>query len=139
MHETGILVEILPDGNGIVQVRARESCDKCSAKNACNPFGKTSRRIKLPLEGQSYRPGDLVEIETSPRSLLTAAFMVYLLPLVSAIASYAIVSLRTKSQGLAVLGFFCGFVLSGLAVAVLDRFLGRKKFFSPRIIGKSDE
>jgi positive regulator of sigma E activity len=139
MHETGILVEILPDGTGIVQVHARGSCDKCSAKNACNPSGKTSRRLKLSLEGKTYKPGDLVEIETSPRSLLTAAFLVYLLPLVAAITVYALVNTRTASQGLALLGFFCAFVLSGLAVAVLDRFIGRRKFFVPRITGKSDE
>jgi len=139
MHETGILVEILPNGYGIVQVHARGSCDKCSAKNACNPSGKTSRRLKLSLGGKSYQPGDLVEIETSPRSLLTAALLVYLLPLVSAIAVYYIVDMKTKGQGLALLGFFGTFVVSGLALAILDRFIGRKKFFAPRIIGKSDE
>ena len=139
MHETGILVEILPDGYGIVQVHARGSCEKCSAKNACDPSGKTSRRLRLSLEGKTYKPGDLVEIETSPRSLLTAALLVYLLPLVSAITVYHIVSMRTKGQALALLGFFGAFVISGLAVAVLDRFIGRRKFFAPRITGKSDE
>lgn len=135
MRETGRLVKI-ENGRGIVRLQHRGGCDKCGLSAVCNPAGEGTRELSLPIEENNFSPGDLVEIETSPRSLIMAAFVVFILPLLISISVYALITMGTGREHLALLFFFIAFGIAELIVGWLDKKIGRNRFFEPKIVNK---
>ena len=135
MRELGVVVRV-EGGKGVVQLASRGGCKHCGVNAYCNSTGASKRELELGLGGRRCEPGDWVEIETPARSLLTAAFLVFILPLMVSVAAYAVVSSLTGSQGLGLAGFFVFFILSEVMVAGVDRIFGRRQFFEPRIVRK---
>lgn len=135
MREWGRILRI-EEGKGIVQLDSRGTCKSCGMNTYCHSMGTGKRELTLELEGKEYVPGDSVEIETQARSLVTAAFLVFILPLILSIAAYFIMHGLTGRSDIGLAGFFGCFVLSELFVAWIDRSFGRSKFFQPRIVRK---
>ena len=79
-------------------------------------------------------PGDLVEIETPTRGFLTAAFLVFIFPLILSMTAYLMIDGQTGNSGLATGGFFGCFILSEIIIKWIDRLIGGKKIFEPRIV-----
>lgn len=133
MIELGKIVRI-ENGKGVVQMDARGGCRHCGMNNYCHSTGTGKRELKLGLEGRDVAEGDFVEIETPARSVLTAAFLVFILPLLIAIGAYMGVYSLTKDNGYGLLAFFVLFVVSMILVSFIDRVFGRGRFFEPRIV-----
>ena len=104
-----------------------------------NPTGTGTRELTLGLHGRGFKEGELVEIETPARSLMTAAFLVFILPLVLSMAAYFIVFRLTGDTGYGLLGFFGCFVLAEVLISRIDRWFGRGSFFEPRIVRSVDK
>jgi positive regulator of sigma E activity len=136
MRETGEIIRIEEDGRGVVRLDVRGGCDHCGMNGSCHPSGTGVRELRLPLKGDVFHAGDVVEIETSSRSLIAAAFLVFILPLILSIAAYGIVSRWLNRPGWAVGGFFLMFVVSEFLISWIDRHWGKKSFFEPRVVGK---
>jgi positive regulator of sigma E activity len=136
MREHGQIIRIDEDGRGIVRLDVHGGCEHCGMSGSCQLSGTGKRELHLQLTGKGFHVGDLIEVETSSRSLIVSAFLVFILPLILAILVYGIVAQMTPKSGWAMLGFFAMFVLSELIVAWIDRKLGKKTFFEPRIVGK---
>jgi positive regulator of sigma E activity len=137
MKEEGRIIKI--DGQRVVvQLEAKGACSSCGMSHFCHSSGSDSREMSLEYHGTGISQGDLVEIETPARSVLSAAFLVFIFPLILSIIAYSIVYYATKSTGYGLIGFFGCFVLSELLVALFDRSFGRGKFFEPRILGLLD-
>ncbi|MBW2645675.1 MAG: SoxR reducing system RseC family protein [Deltaproteobacteria bacterium] len=79
--EEGVVVEQLPDNHAKVKIRKSSSCDACSHKGFCNPFGRDSMIIVAanPLNagaGQKVRMAFKVEKERKAVTIL------YIVPLI---------------------------------------------------------
>ena len=135
MREAGEIVE-LHDGYAEIKMNAKDQCPSCGAKGLCRVSGTQSRQIRLPLNGLNLRTGDLVEIDTPARSLLTASFLVFILPLLLSSTAYFIVYILKHNQGWALIGFFGTFVFSEAFLILIDRWFGHSRFFQPKIMGK---
>ena len=86
------------------------------------------------MNGISCRPDDSVEIETPARSFLTAAFLVFIFPLILSIAaSFAVASIDRRY---AAAGFFGTFLFAELLIFGIDRIFGRNIYFQPKITGR---
>ena len=133
MRETGTLLRIEKD-QAVIRMEAKGGCQSCAINTYCRQSGTGIRELRLPLPDTRLTPGDLVEIDTPARSLVTAAFLVFILPLVLSITTYVLVTAWTKNQGLGMAGFFGCFVLSEILVALIDKWFGRGKFFQPKIV-----
>jgi len=133
MKEFGEIVRI-EGRKGIVQLESKGGCKSCGMNAYCRSTGESTRELKLELEGREYEPGDVVEIETAARSLLTAAFLVFILPLLLSTAAYFIVYALTKSTGLGLISFFGCFIVSEFLISWIDKSFGRGRFFQPRIV-----
>lgn len=133
MKELGKIVRI-EEGRGVVQLEARGGCKSCGMSAYCHATGTGTRELRLTLGEKDYSSGDIVEIETQARGLVTAAFLVFILPLFLSVAAYFIVYSLTGSTGYGMIGFFTCFGLSELLIAWIDRMFGRKRFFEPRIV-----
>ena len=133
MIETGKVVRI-EEGKGVIQLESKGGCKSCGMNAICHSTGTSTRELKLELGGEKIIPGDIVEIETPARSVLTAAFLVFILPLLLSMAAYFIVYSSTGSTGLGLAGFFGCFILSEFIIAWIDKSFGRGRFFEPRIV-----
>ena len=137
MKEWGKVVRI-EEGKGIIQLESRGGCKFCGMSGYCRSTGTGTRELKLGLGGKEITQGDVVEIETPARSLLAAAFLVFILPLLLSIATYFVVYSLTGRTGSGLLGFFGCFVLSEFLIAWIDKSFGRGRFFEPRIVRRLD-
>lgn len=135
MKEVGEIVNI-QDGYAEIRMNPNNSCPSCGAKGICKINGTQHRHIRLPLNKMKLRVGERVEIETPARSLLTASFIVFILPLILSGLAYFIVYLLKHEQGWALVSFFACFVFSELLLVLLDRWFGHRRFFQPKITGK---
>ena len=94
MHEQGIVTRVIPPNVVEVSLKASEACGRCGA---CHP--QTEGRVGIEAVAVSgVKTGDAVEIEISTGGVVTASFVVYLLPVVFLIAGYIF--------GSALAGFF---------------------------------
>jgi len=135
MRETGFITEINGD-KARVQLDFKGGCKGCSMNGVCKADGTGKRQLELSTGNISLQIGDNVEIETSPRSLLTAAFLIFILPLIFSFGAYFLVFHFTASRGLGLLGFFASFGLALLLVSIIDKTAGNGKYFQPVIIKK---
>lgn len=137
MRETGEIIDIDHEW-AVVRLNPQGGCSSCHHSGICTVSGTAHREIRLPFGSLKLEKGDRVEIETSSRGLLSAAFMVFILPLIVAGAGFALVQNRTGSNGWATLAFFLAFGVAEGLIALFDRCFGRKKFYRPRIVGRQN-
>jgi len=135
MREVGRIVSI-NDNDAVVRIQASDGCKSCQMGSCCHVAGPGNREVNLPLGDLQCAVGEWVEIDTSARSVLTAAVLVFILPLVLSTAAYLIVQSVFQKPNIAVASFFGCFVLSEALVALIDHLFGRRRFFRPRIHSK---
>jgi positive regulator of sigma E activity len=135
MIESGKIIEINKE-RCIIELDSKGGCANCGINNYCHTSGTAKRNLNLKLEGRKFEEGDLIEIETPAHSLLTAAFLVFILPLILSTIAYSIIYSLTNRTGWAIISFFGIFVLSEFLIAWIDRIWGKGRFFEPRIIQK---
>lgn len=118
MSETGVVVEI--DGDqAIIEMEASKDCEACGA---CR-YTKAGRMLAPVTNSLNAGIGDIVKIEIEPQTVLVAAFLVYILPIVFFFLGYAI--------GLSI-GRFAGFsaeragIGGGIVFLVLSYMLVKK-------------
>jgi positive regulator of sigma E activity len=137
LKELGKIIRV-EDDRAVIHMDARGGCKSCGMNAYCHATGTGRRELRLGLGGKEYAAGDIVEIETPARSLLTAAFLVFILPLILSITMYFIVFSITGSTGYGLLGFFGCFVLAEFLITWIDKAFGRRRFFEPRIVRRID-
>ena len=133
MKETGIVISVEGD-TANVTLNYHGGCKSCGLHGVCTTTGSGRRQLSLDRDSHPLKPGDSVEIETPARSLLTAAFLVFILPLIISAAAYAITWNLTQRNGIALAAFFGAFILTEGFVALIDRIFGKRSFFKPKII-----
>jgi sigma-E factor negative regulatory protein RseC len=131
--EEGIVTEI-KNGIATVSVINSESCEECSAKIFCH----TENNVRNVTAKDPYgvKAGDKVQISIKGRSVVTASFLLYGLPLVLLIAGIFIgmnyfkdnSELLSSLAGIAFVGIYF------LAIHFISNSNRRKNKFLPKII-----
>ena len=135
MIEKGKVIRIDND-KIIVELDQKRGCAHCHISHCCTSTSSPKRQLSLKYSDKQLKPGDWIEIETPAKSLLSAAFLVFIFPLIISTAVYMIVLNFSNRSGLALLSFFVCFILSEGLVAIIDRLIGRSIYFEPKIIRK---
>ena len=135
MKETGTIVRV-DKSQAIVTLDIHGGCKSCGLHAICTSTGGGKRELSLDSSQHLLKPGDKVEIETPARSLLTAAFLIFILPLIISAAAYMIIWNLTGRNGPALAGFLGGFIATEGVVALIDRIFGHRSFFKPKILKK---
>lgn len=135
MRESGTLIKV-ENGKATVKLQHRGGCSRCGLNNVCNPRNDGSRELTLKIDNNKLSPGEEVEVATSPKSYLLAAFVVFIFPLILSILVYGLVKTGTRHEHLALISFFIAFGLSEVIVWWLDKKIGRSKFFEPILTKK---
>lgn len=130
MTERGVVSKI--KGNkATVQFERHSACDKC---HMC-AVTKDTMKVEVTLDNTlGANVGDFVEVEMGERYVLTAAAIVYVIPLVLIGVG---IGVGTLINELAQVLMALGGLIIGFAIAILlDKFVIRKKKgFSPRMKG----
>lgn len=128
MTERGVVSKI--KGNkATVQFERHSACDKC---HMC-AVTKDTMKVEVTLDNTlGANVGDFVEVEMGERYVLTAAAIVYVIPLVLIGVG---IGVGTLINELAQVIMALGGLIIGFAIAILlDKFVIRKKKgFSPRM------
>lgn len=128
MIEKGVIVKIKGD-KATVQFDRKSACDKC---HMC-AVTKDSMKVQVVVKNTlNLNVGDYAAVEVGKRFVLTAAFIVYIIPLVLVGIGIGIGSVISEMWQaiLALIGLVGGFVIS----VVLDRVLRKKKGFVPVMV-----
>lgn len=99
-----------------VSVLRKEACAHCAGRVVCGTAKTVSVAAKNPVDAQI---GDTVTIETPTENVLGYAALVFLAPVILAVALYLIFSGINKT--LSVVLPICGFVLPFFCALILDR------------------
>ena len=128
MTERGVVVKV-KGKRATVRFDRRSACDSC---HMC-AVTRDGMKVEVVIENTlNANVGDFVEVEMAQKFVLTAAVIVYLLPLVLIAIGVGIGVLFNELTQiiLAVVGLVLGFVIAFL----LDRFvIKKKKGFSPQM------
>ena len=135
MIEKGKVIQVDKD-RIVVELDQKSGCAHCHINHCCASTGSPKRQLSLKYNDNQFKPGNWVEIETPAKSLLSAAFLVFIFPLIISTAVYIIVLNISNRSGLALFSFFGCFILSEGLVAIIDRLFGHKRYFEPKIIQK---
>jgi sigma-E factor negative regulatory protein RseC len=138
MREQGVVSRIVSPGIVEVVFRTSEACKGCCACHR-DAEGKAS------LDAAAFagvKTGDLVEVEIPTGEVVTASFVVYLLPVLSLIAGYLVGSAlaglfhgRFSGETVGMVCAFIFFAFSFLGVRWYDGHILRKGTLQARVTG----
>lgn len=117
-----------------IEMEINASCRSCSNKSVCMAGDKPAQ-IKI-INDKGLQTGDIVEIDLSPHTKLTAGFLLFILPVILTFTGYYIgyLILPTDTAGItgAVTGLFTGIT----SVILISRLSSRSGYFKPRSVRK---
>ena len=116
LYEEGIVKEV-KDGLASVIINESDACSSCAAKAICKP-GEEKSKILTARDPFGVRPGDNVKISIKGKNVLSAAFLLYGLPLILFLAGI-FAGMQFFPSRKELLGTITGFVL----IAVYSFFL----------------
>ena len=111
----------------VVETERKSACDGCHKNEngegcaMCRIFGgntKVSAKAKNPL---GAKVGDKVEIGSSSGRMLLYAVVVFILPIVTAIAAYFVANSLGQGEGVCGVAAICAFVLTFGIVALISK------------------
>ncbi len=139
MEEMGEVVELREANLALVQFKRSPICKNC---NVCY-LAAPSKELMLTEARNEIKAsiGDKVRVEVEPKSILTAAFIIYTIPVIFFILGYiagfflslAITQLRNISETIGVILAFIAFGFSFLFIRLIDRRAKASKEFKPII------
>lgn len=95
------IVSRVGDGKVEVKIISHSACSSCDAKGACNISEIEEKIVEVPEVGNSYQPGDHVQVSITQSTGNIAVLLAYLVPFVFMFVSLLIVFSLTKSEGVA--------------------------------------
>lgn len=131
MREVGEVVAVTPQRAQVRMTRS-EMCAKCGR---CGTFAEGDKQevIVEVLDPMGVEVGNRVEVELGSREMLTAAYLLYLVPLGLAMVGYLLGN-WWANELMGVLGGALGLVISFYILRHYDRLLSRQSRFLPVIV-----
>lgn len=130
MQETGTVVEV-SGGRARIEFSRTSACGSCKACHSSED-GKT---VFMEVNsGGKMEKGDRVSLVLESRAVMKAAAILYLIPLAGLIAGVAAAQGFGTTAALQLLAGVAGAFVGGLIVRIIDRKIGRRNEYVPRIV-----
>jgi sigma-E factor negative regulatory protein RseC len=138
MQEEGV-VRSLHGGMAQVESVQTDACATCGARGACHAMGGEKTRVVTALNEADAQVGDKVMLSMPRRAVLSASFLVYMVPVLGLILGAVLGNAYAprwgwEPQSGAVLAGLAGLAVSWLAVSRLARKLAKHSDFTVRIV-----
>jgi sigma-E factor negative regulatory protein RseC len=89
--EEGVVLKRIDDqGLALVKTVRSTACDHCAAKHSCSSQDSSTETEVEVVNGIGACPGDRVQLSIESKTLLSAAFLLYVLPILAMAAGAAI-------------------------------------------------
>ncbi len=99
--EEGVVLKRIDDkGLALVKTVRSTACDHCTAKHACSTQDAVTEMEVEAVNTAQASPGDRVQISMASRTLLGAAFLLYVLPILAMAIGAALGDHLGKRMGL---------------------------------------
>ena len=125
MEQIAVVKKVLENGMAQVSVERGTACGaahSCADCAGCEHVIVQTEKVVTAFNDISARAGDIVRLRSENAPFMKTAFIVYLLPLVLALAVYGIAAAAlTLSEGPMMLFALLGFVLGILIAVAWDR------------------
>ena len=121
------------DGEILIEIQKGGSCKSCAMGGGCGGQDKSFRhRLKTDLK---LEKGDIIEISISSGVKLLSSFIVFIFPVLAMILFYLLAKYAVQlPENFSILASFCGLLLSGLLIYLIDKKFADKIHFE--ILGK---
>ena len=125
MTQDAIVVKCLPNDMAEVVVTRTTACgSNCGNCESCI----FQSELKTPARNLiGAKPGQRVVIESQSSKVYGAIILVYIMPILLALAGYFAVYALGGSEGLCVLGTFIGLILGAIIIVLSQRLKKNKK------------
>ncbi|MCD6116477.1 SoxR reducing system RseC family protein [bacterium] len=133
MREKGKIITV-NDNMAVVELTPHMGCKSCAMSEVCRTTGSGLRRLNVNTSGIRISSGDYVEVETPAKTVVTAAFLIFVLPLLISGAAYILIEKFTDNPGLGIAGFFLFFIISEFLLWAIDKIAKKIQFFRPSIV-----
>jgi sigma-E factor negative regulatory protein RseC len=117
-----------------VEIEGKGACHSCASRHVCVPFGEDNRMMTEAINERGARPGDLVRIEMSPKSTISAAFLLYVLPVVALFLGYALGFSAMREEKYGIVSGLVLFALSFILLRALNPVFSKGKRFRPVVV-----
>ena len=119
MTQSGVVTKLLGDGRAEVSVERGTACGgHCEGCETC--IYDTTLRISAVNDVHAC-PGDRVILESGTGSVMGAAMLVYLVPVLLFFAGYAVGAAAGLSQGPCILTSLAGLLIGALLAVMIGR------------------
>lgn len=137
-REEGIVSRTIRDRALVVTQRSAE-CESCVSVDACRMLGGSTDMEVEALNIAGAAAGDRVQLDISGEVLLTASFLVYMVPVLGLIAGaifghHVALSKGWDHDGLAFLAGAAGFALSFVLVKLFSGRASISDAYVPRVV-----
>lgn len=120
-----------------LNMRLNSSCKTCSAKGVCFTGDKP---ISLKVTNNcDLKVGDFVELELQSQTKLTAAFLLFILPLIFMVIGYAIGVQIVDKEPYGIAGGSVGLILSFILLKIINNSADKFKMFRAMNVKKIDK
>lgn len=139
MTESAVVIAY-QEGIATVKCQSQSACGSCSAKTACGTTalseltGQPGEHIFTVTTITPLKVGQRVEIGLSERSLLLSALLLYLVPLLTILATTLISSQLFDNELFSVILIFFFTALSFIAVRSYAQKLNKKSAYQPILL-----
>jgi sigma-E factor negative regulatory protein RseC len=136
--EKGEVVELM-DGLAVVVVSRSSACEGCGARGVCHTFGG-DKDAKVSVENTiEAKTGDMVEIGIDEASLVTASFIVYIVPVIAllmgaGVGQFVSGYINISEGGGAAFGGLFAMIASLLLIRFLNPVFEKYRSMRPKII-----
>ena len=130
MEELGIVKQVL-DQKVEVEIDPSNACGNCANKSACHLDEYGTKRTLVANSLLEVHTGDWVQVEVKSANAIFSAFLIFIFPIICLGSGFLVGSQFGQKWG--ILASLIGFILGLLIVHQLDKWIGRKKSFQPRI------
>lgn len=138
MRQTAQVLRVVAPGYAEVKVRRTSACasaHKCGSCDHCSMMEHAPEIIVVAENPENALAGDTVTVETANSTVMSAAFILYILPFLLFFSGYLIGGALKLAEGISIGLGGVGFVIGLLCAVLLDRY---RKHHSPvvfRIVG----
>ncbi len=140
--ETGRILAIEPQGLWVETIQ-RSACGSCQAQKGCGhsllaKFGASASALWVLLDGRDadqYRVGDEVQIGVPEELIVKGSLLVYLLPLVTMLATTFMAHRQDVSEGLLAIWALAGLLAGGAILRWYSHLIRFDNRLQPVLIG----
>lgn len=120
MIQEGVVVKRIDENKVLVECSSPKACDKCGVcfKSGDKQFIEAQDTLQTKI-------GERVQLEINPSNVLTATFLIFIMPIICLIAGYYVAG---------VLSAFLSILLYLIGLWACDKYIFRKKIYC-KVVG----